>query len=139
MIDLYRPPFLELASLDSMPAREFCSLGTCTSSNMEKATFRSMTYLRYETNCGSLAWYSPVTCPVTSKESLFTNKLRAPNSLASNIPAIKASYSAWLLLTLKVNLRACLVNNPLGPSRMTLAPLPYWLEDPSMERTHYKP
>ena len=95
-------------------------------------------FIRYEASCGSLAWYSPMTCLVTSKESLFTNKLRTPNFLASNIPAIKASYSAWLLLALSTNLRACSIKSPLGPSTMTPAPLFCWLEDPSIERTHSK-
>ena len=124
MTNLCQSPFPELASLDNKFAWEFFSLGTSTSSNVKKVSFRSITYLRYEAYCGSLAWYSPVTCPVTSNKSLFTSKLWAPNSLASNILTIKASYSAWLLLTLKANLKAWSINNPLGPSRMTPDPLP---------------
>jgi len=79
-----------------------------------------------------------VTCPVTSNESLFTNKRWAPNSFVSNIPTIKASYSVWLFLALNANLRACSIKSPFGPSRMTPALLPYWLEDPSTEKTHWK-
>ena len=79
-----------------------------------------------------------VPCPVTSNESLFTNNLRAPNSLASNILAIKASYSAWLLLALNANLRACSINSPFDPSKMTPAPLPCWFKDPSTDKTHWK-
>ena len=138
MTDLYRPPFPEFASLDSKSAREFYSLRTCTSSNVEKAAFRSITYVRYEANCISLAWYSPMTCPITSNESLFTNKLQVSYSLASNIPTIKASYSAWLFLALKANLGACSINNLLGPSKMTPTPLLCWLDDPFTERTHWK-
>ena len=121
---LYRPPLFELSSLASRFARAFYSLGTCTSSNVGKVSLRSVTHLKYEAICGFFAWYSPMTCPVTNNESLFTNKLRAPNSLASSIPATKASYSAWLLLALKVNLRACLINSLLGPSRIIPTPLP---------------
>ena len=83
---------------------------------MGKFSLKSVTYLKYEAICGSLAWYSPVTCLVINNESLFTNKLRVPSSLANNIPATKASYSAWLLMALKANLRACSINSPLDPS-----------------------
>ena len=54
---------------------------------------------KYAAIWGSLAWYSPVTCPVTNKESLFANNPLAPISFASIIPAIRASYSfgcCWL-------------------------------------------
>ena len=138
MTVLYLPPLPELASFASKSARAFCSLGTRTNSNTAKVSFRVFTYSRYTTIWGSLSWYSPVTCPVTSRESRFANKPLAPISLASNIPAIKVSYSAWLLLALKANQSACSISNPLSPSRMTLAPLPCWLEDPSTERTHLK-
>ena len=139
MIVICLPPLPELASFASKSARAFCSRGTCTNSNTTKVSFRIWTYYRYAAIWGSFAWYSLVTCPVTSKESLFTSKLFTPISLASNIPAIRASYSAWLLLALKANRRACSINNPFGPSKMTPAPLPYWLEDTSTERTHLKP
>ena len=138
MTDLYRPPFLELANLDSKSAQAFCSLRTCTSSNVEKASFKNVMYLRYEANCWSLAWYSSVTCSITNNESLFAKKLWAPHSLANNIPTITASYLAWLLLALKANLKTYSINSPLGPCRMTLALLPCWLKDLSTERTHWK-
>jgi len=86
-------PLPELASFASKSTQAFCSLGTCTNSNAAKISFKSMTYFRFATIWGSLAWYLPVTCPVTSSESLFTNKLRAPIYLANNIPATKASFS----------------------------------------------
>ena len=82
---------------------------------------------------------TPVTCPVTNKESLFTSKPFAPISLANKIPTIRASYSAWLLLALKANRRACLISNPFGPSKITPTPLPCWLEEPSTESIHLKP
>ena len=139
MADLDRPSFPKLASLDIRSAREFCSLGTWTRSNVEKVDLKIYTYLRYEASYGALASYSPVTFLVTSNESLFTSKLWAPNSLARNIPTIKASYSAWLLLALNANLRACSIKSSLVPSKMTPAPLPYWFKDPSTERTQQKP
>ncbi|MCI84080.1 hypothetical protein A2U01_0105356, partial [Trifolium medium] len=40
------------------------------------------------------------------------------------MPAIRASYSAWLLLALKVKRRDCSTSTPSGPSRTTPAPLP---------------
>ena len=80
IIDLCLPSFPELASLDNRSAREFCYLWIWARSNVEKITLKIFTYLRYEVSCGSLDWYSPMTCPVTSNESLFTNKLWAPNS-----------------------------------------------------------
>ena len=131
-------PLLELANLASRLALAFCSLGMCTSSNTANAFLKTWTYPRYATICGSLAWYSSVTWPVTSWESLFTSRPRAPISLARSIPAMRASYSTWLLLDLKANLRAYSINNPFGPSKITPTPLPYWLEDPSTESTHLK-
>jgi len=34
--------------------------------------------------------------------------------------------------------QSLLINNPLGPPKMTPTPFPYWLEDPSSERAHLK-
>jgi len=42
------------------------------------------------------------------------------------------------LLALKANRRVCSISNPFGLSKMTLALLPCWLEDPSTEKTHLK-
>ena len=136
--DLCRPPFTELANLAKRLAREFCFRGTCINSNSAKLPFNVITYLRYEANYGSLAWYSSETCLLTSSESLFTNKFRAPNSYASSIPAFKVSYSTWLLLALNANFKDCSIIKPLGPSRMIPALLPCWLEDPSTDRIHRK-
>ena len=134
MTVLCLPPFPKLASFSSKLARAFCSLGTCTNSNTAKVSFKIWTYCRYAAIWGSLAWYSPV----TNRESLFANKLFAPISVASSILAIRASYSAWFLLALKANRRACSINSLFGPSRITPASLPCWLEDPFAERTHLK-
>ena len=71
-----------------------------------------------------------MTCLVTSSESLFT--------FANNIPAIKASYSAWLLLALNANLRACSIKSLFDLSRMNPTLLPCRLEDPLTEKTHWK-
>ena len=95
-------------------------------SNTSNDSFRIWTYSRYAAIWGSLAWYSPVTWLVTNKESPFANNPFAPISLANNVPAIRASYSAWLLLALKENRRACSISNPSGPSKMTPAPLSCW-------------
>ncbi|MCI38382.1 hypothetical protein A2U01_0059610, partial [Trifolium medium] len=40
------------------------------------------------------------------------------------MPAIRASYSAWLLLALKAKCNDCSTKTPSGPSRTTPAPLP---------------
>ena len=139
MTVLCLPPLPELASLASRSALAFCSLGTCTSSNVAKAPFNISTYLKYAAIYGSFAWYSPVTCPVTNWESLFARRLWAPISLANSIPTISASYSTWLLLTLKAKRKVCSINTPLGPSKIFPVPLPYWLEDPSTESIHCDP
>ena len=131
-------PLPELGSFVRESARAFYSLGTCTNLNTAKVSFRIWTYSRYAAIWGSLTWYSPVTCPVTNRESLFASKLSPPISLASSITTIKASYSSLLLLALKANCRVCSINSPFGPSRMTPAPLPYCMEDLSTERTHLK-
>ncbi|RDY04873.1 hypothetical protein CR513_11352, partial [Mucuna pruriens] len=55
---------------------------------------------------------------------------------ASLIPAKSASYSAWLLLALKSKCRLCSTNTPFGPSKITPAPLPVWLDDPSTDKYH---
>ena len=120
-------------------ALAFCSLGTCNSSNAAKAPFNTSTYLKYAAIYGSFAWHSPVTCPVTNWVSLFAKRLWAPISLAKSIPAISASYSAWLLLALKAKRKACSINTPLGPSKIIPALLPCWLEDPSTESIHCDP
>ena len=130
IIVLCLPPLLELASFASKSTRAFCSRGTCTNLNTAKVSFRIWTYCRYATIWGSLAWYSPVYYPVTNRESLFFLI-----SLASSIPAIRASYSARLLLALKANHRAYSISNPFDPSKMTPAPLPCWLEDPSTTKS----
>ena len=136
MTVLCLPPLPELTSLASKSARAFFSLGTCTSSNIANDPFRTWTYTKYAAIRGSLAWYSPFTWPVTSRESLFANKLCAPISLANSMPTMRASYSDWLLLALKANCRACSINSPFGPSNMTPTLLPCWLEDLSTESTH---
>ena len=56
----------------------------------------------------------------------------APISFAKFNPIMKASYSVWLLVALKLKLRECLSVSPLGPSRMIPAPFPLMLEAPSM-------
>ena len=124
MTVLCLPPLPELASFVSKSARAFCSLGTCINSNTAKRPSESL-------------WHDILLLlsPVTRRESLFANKLCAPISLANSILAIRASYSAWLLLALKANRRACSINSPFGPSRMMPASLPCWLEEPSTEST----
>ncbi|PNX70322.1 hypothetical protein L195_g057277, partial [Trifolium pratense] len=52
----------------------------------------------------------------------------------SFIPAIKASYSAWLLLALKAKRNDCSIITPSGPSNTIPAPLPRTLEAPSTDR-----
>ena len=117
-------PLPELASLASKSALAFCSLGTWINSNAVKDTFKVRTYSRYAAICGSLAWNSPVTYPVTNRESVLAINLLAPISFANSIPTIRALYSAWLLLALKAKRRDCSISTPFGPSRMTPAPLP---------------
>ena len=73
MTVLWMPLFPELASFASKSARAFCSRGTCTNSNIAKVSFRIWTYSRYTAIWGSLAWYSPVTCHVTNRESLLAS------------------------------------------------------------------
>lgn len=67
-------------------------------------------------------------------ESLFANRWRVPSSFSNNIPAIRASYSVWLLLDLNVNLRDFLIRIPFSPSKMISAPFSSKLEEPSTER-----
>ncbi|MCH91573.1 hypothetical protein A2U01_0012500, partial [Trifolium medium] len=52
------------------------------------------------------------------------------------MPAINASYSAWLLLALKAKRNDCSIRTPSGPSKTTLAPLPLRLDDPSTDNVH---
>ncbi|MCI91224.1 hypothetical protein A2U01_0112518, partial [Trifolium medium] len=52
------------------------------------------------------------------------------------MPAIKASYFAWLLLALKAKRSDCSTKTPSGPSRTTPAPLPLKLDDPSTDSVH---
>ena len=68
-----------MASFASKSARAFYSLGTCTNSNTTKVSFRIWTYSRYVAIWESLSWYSPVTCPLTNRESLFASKLSHPS------------------------------------------------------------
>jgi len=85
-----------------------------------------------------LVWYSPEIWLVINYESLFALRFSAPISVARFIPAIRASYSALLLLALNSNLNDCTMRMSPGPSRMMPAPLPFKFEDPSTDKSHIK-
>ncbi|RDX83895.1 hypothetical protein CR513_35136, partial [Mucuna pruriens] len=64
------------------------------------------------------------------------SRVFASSSLASLIPANNASYSAWLLLALNSKWSDCSINTPFGPSNITPAPLPDWLDAPCTDKIH---
>ena len=58
----------------------------------------SLTRLRYLAILSSFASNSPLTCPTTSRESLWTFSVVVPNTLATRRPMSRALYSASLLV-----------------------------------------
>ena len=63
---------------------------------------------------GSLDSNSALTCPTTSYESLWTERLSAPMASASSSPATIASYLDSLLVALKPNHIVCSILSPIG-------------------------
>ena len=83
------------------------SLGTCSSSQVERVFNFCLTREAYFSIRGSLDSNSVLTCPITSCESLRIERLSAPTMSASSRPAINASYSDSLLEALKPKRTAC--------------------------------
>lgn len=72
---------------------------------------------------GSLVPYSLETCFTTNWESLLAERVDAWRLVASRSPAMIVSYSASLLVALKLNRSACLILNPFGLVNIIPAPL----------------
>ena len=81
-------------------------------------------------------WYSPVIWHVIRGESLLALRFSAPISCARYIPAMRASYSSWLLLALNSNLSDCSMKRSPGPSKTIPAPLPIKLDEPSTDNNN---
>ena len=77
------------------------SLGTCSSSQVERVFNFCLTREAYFAIRGSLDSNSALTCPTTSCESLRIKRLSAPTTSESSRLALKASYSDLLLEALK--------------------------------------
>ena len=89
------------------------SLGTCSSSQVERVFNFCLTKEAYFSIRGSLDSNSALTCPTTSRESLRIESLSAPMASASSRPTIKASYFDSLLEALKPKRTACSILSPV--------------------------
>lgn len=125
-----------MASLDRKSNLKFSSRGTFTTSKERKRKDKICTFYRYFIICGSLAWYWHGIWLATSWESLLAFSLVTPISRARIILAMRALYSAWLLLAVHSNFNACSITILLGPSRSIPASLPFTLEAPSTDDNH---
>lgn len=91
---------------------------------------------RYFISWDSLVWYCPKTWLVTNWESLLAYNLVAPISKAGIIPAMRASYSSWLLLKVNSNFNVCSITISTGPSSTIHAPLLFMLEELPTNNAH---
>lgn len=91
---------------------------------------------RYFISWDSLALYCPRTWLATNWDSLLAYNLVAPISKAGIIPAMRASYSSWLLLKVNSNYNACSITISPGPSSTIPAPLLFMLEELPTNNAH---
>ncbi|RDY04870.1 hypothetical protein CR513_11359, partial [Mucuna pruriens] len=88
-------------------------------------------------SAGSTGSFPPLNIPLLVPSTSFS--ARYTGLLANLMPAKSASYSAWLLLALKSKCWLCSTNTLFGHSKITPAPLPAWLDDPSTDKYHSPP
>ena len=112
------------------------SLGTCSSSQVERVFNFCLTREAYFSIWGSLDSNSALTCPIISCESLRIERLSAPTASASSRPVIKALYSDSLLEALKPKSIACSIRSPVGKVNCRPMPALDCLEAPSTQRVH---
>ena len=110
---------------------------TCSSFQAETAFNFCLTKEAYFVIRGSLDSNSALTCPTTSCESLWIERLSAPIASASSIPAIVALYSDSLLVALKPNLIACSILSQVGEVSCRPMSALDCLEAPSTQRVHH--
>ena len=102
-----------------------------------KLVMMSLMRLRYFTILSSFASYSPLTCPTTNCESLWTFSVVAPNTLAMRRPMSKASYSTSLLVVGYWSRMACFSSLPSGVLKTIPTPSAPLTDDPSMLTFHF--
>ena len=112
------------------------SLGTCSSSQVERVFNFCLTREAYFAIQGSLDSNSALTCPTTICELLRIERRSAPTASASSRPAIKASYFDSLLEALKPKRTACSILSPFGEVNYKPMPASDCLEAPSTQRVH---
>lgn len=134
----WNPIFFKLESLDRRCALKFFSLGTCSNLKYVECIDKLHTLWRYFNSCGSLAWYFPATWLSTSWELIFAFNLEAPISREITMLTMRASYSAWLLLSLNSHFSVCLISMSPGPSNTIPRPFSFTFEEPSTESVHYE-
>lgn len=120
MIVLLNLVAYEVNSLDKRYSLKFCSRSTCSTSKDMRQEYMLCTFFRYFISNGSLAWYYPMTWLKISWESLLVFSMEAPISKVWTMPAMRASYSTWLLLAVNLNFSVCsmtILQAPLGPSQ----------------------
>lgn len=125
-----------LDSLDKIYARALCSRETCTTSTYSNSFILACTSLMYSCKYSSLTWYSPVTWEATSWESVQILIILAPMSVAILSSAKKASFLAVLFVITKDRPKDTSITNPSSFSIITLAWLPFELDDPSTYTIH---
>ena len=113
------------------------SRGIYSSFQAERESNFCLTKEAYFVIRGSLDSNSALTCPTTSCESLWIERLSAPIASASSSPSIVASYFDSLLVALKPNLTACSILSPVREVNCKSMPAPDCLEAPSKQRVHH--
>ena len=127
----------DAATVTKASAFSLQSRGTCSSFQAERASNFCLTKEANFVIRGSLDSNSALTCPTTSCESLWNERLSAPIASASSSPATVASYSDSLLVALKPNLTACSILSPVGEVNYRPMSAPDCLKAPSSQRVHH--
>ena len=115
-----------------LSASVFRSCGIWINSAWRKVLTNWFTNLRYFCILVSFASKSPLTCPMTSCESLFSTIFWAPSALAILRPASKASYSASLLVIGNLSWTPYSRTSFSGKVMTMPAPPPCCVDDPSV-------
>ena len=126
----------EAATTAKASAFSLQSRGTCSSFQVERIFNFCLTREAYFDIRGSLDSNFALTCPITSCESLFIERLSAPMASASSSPAIMASYSNSLLVALKPNRTTYSILSPVEEVNCKPMPAPVYLEAPSTLSVH---
>ena len=126
----------EVATATKASTLSLESLGTCSSSHVERVFNFCLTREAYFSIRGSLDSNFALTCPTISYEYLRIERPPAPMASANSRLAIMASYSDSLLGALNPKRTACSILSPIGEVNCRAMLALDCLEAPSMLRVH---